>query len=182
MLLLSLLPAVVLIPGLERILAPYYGSMIASGIGFLLTAMILMVSSFAENRRKGPKEMRSADALVIGALNVLSVFPGVSGIGMTWGAAAICGLNRKFGKTYGILLVFLSTLVLTVRLFLTSRPVESAVAGAGACAAGVCAAAVTGYITLRVIEKRRKIPGCRGFAVLCAAAGIFSIVLSMIRG
>ncbi|GIW88874.1 MAG: undecaprenyl-diphosphatase [Isosphaeraceae bacterium] len=91
---LPLLPVVLF----RKQIAELFESLTAVGWGFLVTAVVLLVTSRLRGGEKGPREMNWLDALLIGAAQALAPLPGVSRSGMTVAMA----LARGFTKTWAV--------------------------------------------------------------------------------
>ena len=78
-------------------------SPICQGIGFLISGIILLVTDLNNSGgEKGPREASWDSAMWIGICQGLSVFPGISRLGLTVCAALLCGYSRKFALLFSI--------------------------------------------------------------------------------
>ncbi len=103
--LISMLPTMILGFTARRIVAYCSASTVMTGIGFLLTAVFLIVIDFSKvGGKKTPQLVSNADALWIGIMQGISVFPGVSRLGLTVGTGLLCGFNLKFAFKYSYML------------------------------------------------------------------------------
>ena len=82
-----------------------YDSPMAIGIGFWITAGVLMVTaSKLSGGDKGPHETTILDALLIGLAQAVAPLPGVSRSGMTIAAALALGFRRTWAVQYSLML------------------------------------------------------------------------------
>jgi undecaprenyl-diphosphatase len=77
-----------------------------AGVGFLVTATVLMLTAWLGRRggTKGPDRMTWLDALVIGLAQMLAPLPGVSRSGMTIAAGLALGLSRTWAVGFSLLI------------------------------------------------------------------------------
>ncbi len=75
-----------------------------SGIGFLITAAVLLVTTRLPGGEKGPFEMKWYDALLIGVAQTFAPLPGVSRSGMTVAMALALGLSRSWAVGFSLLI------------------------------------------------------------------------------
>ncbi len=79
----------------------------ATGIGFLITAAALLVTTWLQRRDeagKGPRETSYLDAFLIGLAQMFAPLPGVSRSGLTVAAALALGLNRSWAVGFSLLI------------------------------------------------------------------------------
>src|SRR5262249_12427624 len=77
-----------------------------AGVGFLITASVLLVTSVLSrrDRGRGPAPTSWLDALLIGIAQMLAPLPGVSRSGMTIAAALALGLSRAWSVGFSLLI------------------------------------------------------------------------------
>lgn len=153
------------------------GNLLASGMGLLVTALLLLVSSFMPGSGKDPKKAKYTDAILIGAFQGFSGFPGISRLGMTVSSAFLSGFSRKFVLKYSFILcvpAILGAIILEGSRAHAQAGISSV--AVAPCLAGMITAAVVGFfvirLALRLISKR----GNRIFAAYCLIIGIISAV------
>src|SRR4051794_25489889 len=76
----------------------------AAGVGFLITAAVLGVTSRLRGGQKGPSETSWVDALLIGIAQMFAPLPGVSRSGLTVAAALALGLSRAWAVGFSLLI------------------------------------------------------------------------------
>src|SRR5262249_4327272 len=84
-----------------------FQSLTADGIGFLITAAVLLVVSRLQRRDeggKGPAETTWLDALRIGLAQMFAPRPGVSRSGLTVAAGLALGLSRAWAVGFSLLI------------------------------------------------------------------------------
>lgn len=120
----------------KRIDAAFEGWTYA-GVGFLVTAVILIITRFLDRAKpgKGPSETTFLDALLIGIAQMAAPLPGVSRSGLTVAAALSLGLSRSWAVGFSLLIAIpaiLGAAVFEVRKVdpttLTTERIEQTVA------------------------------------------------------
>jgi undecaprenyl-diphosphatase len=120
------------------------------------------------------------DALLIGALQGISVVPGISRLGMIMAGAGICGFARKYLVKYAFLLS-IPTIVGGVIVELRADGLSVfRTAGAGPCIIGILTSALVGCFVLEFAKNFLSRKRNRGFACYCLAAGILTVVIYLI--
>ena len=100
---ISMIPTVCIGYTARRLVALTAVSKLVPGAGMLITGIILLVIDLS--RAGGKKTARDAsysNAMWIGICQGLSVFPGISRLGLTVCAALLCGYSRKFALLFSI--------------------------------------------------------------------------------
>lgn len=147
------------------------------GVGFLLTAVLLTVAevlSAQKSRKK--KEISYPNALGIGCMQAVAVFPGISRSGSTLAGSLFMGLDRSLAAKFSFLMsipVILGSTLLEGYKLVTD--------GAGAVFVwptilGMIAAGLSGYFAVRfmlnLIRKRKMY----GFAIYVLVLGLLVIL------
>jgi undecaprenyl-diphosphatase len=84
-----------------------FDSTVATGVGFLITAAVLLLTALLQKRGeggKGPSETTWLDALLIGLAQMFAPLPGVSRSGLTVAAALGLGLSRAWAVGFSLLI------------------------------------------------------------------------------
>src|SRR5512135_1215695 len=75
-----------------------------AGIGFLITAIVLLLTIRLRGGEKGPEQTTWLDALLIGIAQMFAPLPGVSRSGLTVAAALGLGLSRAWAVGFSLLI------------------------------------------------------------------------------
>lgn len=75
-----------------------------AGVGFLITAAVLLLTTRLPGGEKGPEQMRWYDALLIGIAQMFAPLPGVSRSGLTVASALALGLSRSWAVGFSLLI------------------------------------------------------------------------------
>ena len=92
---------------LKKRIEEAFESTAAAGVGFLITAAVLLISSYLQRRGedgKGPSQTTYLDALLIGLAQMFAPLPGVSRSGLTIAAALALGLSRSWSVGFSLLI------------------------------------------------------------------------------
>ena len=176
MLMVSMIPTAVLGYLMQGIAEQASSSLLAVGLGFLVTGVLLLVVSNWKTGKKIPRDMKASQAAAIGICQGLGTFPGVSRLGITMTAGLLCGLNRSFALRYSFLLsipAVMGALILELQEF---RAPDMTWGLGGCYAAGTVAAAVVGFFSIRWMLKITKSRRFSLFAGYCFVLGIAVIV------
>lgn len=177
LMLTSLIPMPVIALLMRRFSALGASNLLITAMGFFVTALLLLVSSFTVGSKKDPRRTRFRDALMIGAFQGVSSLPGISRLGMTLSAAGLSGFTRSYMVRYGYLLAVPSILGSLCLLLPSSGPGELAGIGAAACFVGVLTSSVVSLLVIRVAKRFLVRHSNRGFAIYSLLIGIVSIVV-----
>ena len=140
-------------------------SLLFTGIGLLITGILLFVVDFIPITGKLPGEITYDRAMWIGICQGLSVFPGISRLGITMSTSLMFGMGRKFALKYSFLLSIPATLgAMAVELKNFVSPSMTVSLGVAYVLGAIVAGAV-GYLCIRhmlslVRKKRFRIFAC----------------------
>jgi undecaprenyl-diphosphatase len=150
------------------------------GVGLLVTGAVLIVARFLSGGGAGEAETRFGQAVAMGLVQGLAVFPGVSRSGSTIVAGLGCGLERAWAARFSFLLSVPAILGATMVEVLDHRAELSASGGAFwlACALGTGAAAVAGYLALKMVLATVTSRVFHRFAWYCLPLGLVVLLLS----
>ena len=151
-------------------------SLLAPGIGLILTAVFLIIADVSENGKKIPKDISFTNSFLIGIAQGISTLPGLSRSGTTIAACLISGYDRKFAVKYSF--------IMAIPAILGAACMEIGQAFSGSVSlsqffiylAGAVTAGVVGYFSCRkmlTIVRKKKF---RGFAIYCLILGSISII------
>ncbi len=181
MILVATIPTAILGGILEEV--TFFGSysMLYTGVGCLLTAIILFVTSMVQVKNVIPKDMPYWKAALIGAGQGFSVLPGISGPGVSMCTGILSGFSKKNAIRFAYLLSipavlggFIVELVMGIRLhaFTSAILVEGIL--------GMIAACITGWFMIRIGLRFTRKHSFKAFAAYNLALGILMIALSFV--
>ena len=151
-------------------------SLLAPGIGLILTAVFLIIADVSENGKKIPKDISFTNSFLVGIAQGISTLPGLSRSGTTIAACLISGYDKRFAVKYSF--------IMAIPAILGAACMEIGQAFSGGVSlsqffiylAGAVTAGVVGYFSCRkmlTIVRKKKF---RGFAIYCLILGSISII------
>ena len=179
MILIALIPTAVIGILVTTLSESLVGNLLGSGIGLMVSALLLLVASFAGNTYKTPHEAKYVDAVLVGAFQGFSGFPGISRMGMTCSSGMLSGFSLKFTLMFTFLLEIPTVIGAFIVEAIRMRGVVSSVGFLYSFIALIAAAAV-GYFVLSLVKKIFSNASSRIFAVYCFVIGIISIVIYIV--
>ena len=144
-----------------------------TGLGLLITAVLLLVVDNWQLGNKLPKHITVPQALAIGVCQGISVIPGISRSGITITAGFLCGFRRGFAIRYSYLVsipAILGAMILECGK-LESKSVTWSLGFSYT--AGMLTAAVVGYFSIRFMLAFIKKKKLRIFSIYCFIMGIY---------
>ena len=151
------------------------GDIIFEGIAFIFTAILLFISDACVKGYKTGKDMKIADALIIGLFQCITLFPGVSRSGSTITGGLLCGLTKQTAVAFSFILAIPAILgggLLELRSALQSD-LQLNYAELGV---GFAVAAVTGLFAIKLVQIIVKKEKFKIFGIYTAILGALCIV------
>ena len=148
----------------------------------VVTGCVVAATRWLGNGERGVERTTWREAAIIGLLQGLAVFPGLSRSGTTIAAGLGAGLERSWAARFSFLLGVPAVAGVAVVELLSHRH-ELAATSAGfalACAVGAVAAAITGYVALAIVLKTVSSRVFHRFAWYCIPVGL--IVFAIVAG
>lgn len=180
--LLSTLPAVLAGLILKPTIENAFSDPIAVAIFLILTAVIMIASERLSARRKDLTELSAADALWIGASQVLALFPGLSRSGATISAGISRGLKREYAARFSFLMALPIMLGAGGIAFVDLLSIPDFTSQIAPLAIGFISAAIVGYLSIDWLLSFLVRRGLNFFAVYCVLVGIGILLLDQVRG
>lgn len=177
MICIALVPALLIGALLHTVARFAYGNLLAIAMGFFMTALVLLVSSYMAGSGKTPKKMKVSDGLIIGLFDGFTFIPGISKVAATSGAGFLCGISRKLAVkfSYIVLLILTGFMILPgvyTPMFPNLQP-----AGAPACIVAFLASLFSGWYVIRRCKKLISRKYGRRLAILNVAVGILTVIV-----
>ncbi len=156
------------------------GSVLFSGIGLMMTGILLLVTDMVKMGGEiSPHEITSGRAVLIGAAQGISILPGISRSAFTVCTGIFSGIGRKNAVTFSYLISVPVTLGMLVYVIASGIPGGVLTLPVlGCCLVGTSVSAVVGSFMIRrcLVWFRR----CRWgtFARYCFIAGFAAVLIS----
>ncbi len=145
---LASIPTAILGLIIEHIGIEVFGRPDLVGAFFLLTGIVLWTGRGGPKGRR-MKEMTAMDAIAVGVVQGIAVFPGISRSGATIAGGLWLGLDRELAARFSLLIsipaILGATLLEVVKLMGQTQP------PIGPFIVGMCVAAVVGYLSISLI-------------------------------
>ena len=173
------LPLILVVPFYDYIENLYYNTTFI-GFALLITGGLLFCSDKLTRGKKSEKTFTVVDALIIGFAQMIAVIPGLSRSGTTVTVALTRGLERDFAVRFSFLLsipAVLGSFLLSVVKAFKSGINWSAVP---VYLIGMVVAAVVGYFAIKLMRYLVNKSGLGKFSYYCWAAGIITLILSVV--
>ena len=131
----------------------------------------------ASRRDRALETFRYADAVAIGAAQVLAIVPGVSRSGITMTAGLLRGLDRAAAARFAFLLSIPAGVMVTAKDGLDLAAGRIPIADLGAMVVGGLAAALSGFAVIAWFLAWLRVRSLLGFAVYRVALGLVILAL-----
>lgn len=144
-------------------------------VGFLATAILLLIANYFDKKYKNHKSMNYPSILTMGIFQGLAIFPGLSRSGTTTTSALILGIKKEEALEYSFLLSIPIILASLMYELIFHRESLLAVAFAPILA-GFLASLIFGIISILFMKKIIKNNTYKYFAIYLIILSIFLIV------
>lgn len=177
-LILGTVPIVILGIFLKDKIEEIFNSLFLVGISFLITSLMLFLTSIIKKKQKSIKQITLKDALFIGIFQAIAILPGVSRSGSTISAGLFRGVKKEdafnFSFYLGIIAIFGATILQTPKLFnFTETEILSSVLG-------FISALIFGFIALKILKPIVIKGKFHYFGIYCFILGLTCLVFSLI--
>ena len=181
LLILGSIPAAVLGFLFEDFFESLFGKPAWVALFLFVTAALLALGELLGKRRRNLADLGWLDAALIGLAQASAIAPGISRSGATISTGLFRGLERDAAARFSFLLA--TPIIFGAGLFkLTDLGAMADPAGQiSVLAAGFLAAAVAGYVCIWGLLRYLKRGSLYPFAIYCAAAGLFALIVAWIR-
>lgn len=151
--------------------------------GFLLTAILLLLTEWVGKKTEEPRELTWKSALVMGAAQAVAVIPGISRSGSTIAAGTFCKVRRervaKFSFLMSAPVIGGAALVEVFKLVRDGTHISSP--DAAAMLVGMAVAAISGYLAIRFMLKIIAKANYKWFSLYLFAMAIFTFVNNFVQ-
>ena len=176
----SILPLFLILP-IKDYIETAYTSIILVGAALLVTSLLLFISDRVIGGKTTAKEMKTRHALAVGFTQALAIIPGLSRSGSTITAGILCGFDRNFAAQYSFILsipTILAGVILNIADIAATETFETELIPAYA--VGTAAAAISGLLSIKLLQKLLKTKKFIIFSIYCLAVGLFAIIYGSI--
>lgn len=130
-----------------------YNSVIPIGTGLIITGFLLLIAERTGHSSRGIKQMNYRNALFIGTIQGIAIWPGISRSGSTLFGSLMCNLDRKFAVKFVFLISIPS--ILGSAILEAPDAIKSGMAGTdmGPVIVGMAVAAISGFVAIKTMIK-----------------------------
>lgn len=175
MMIITTVPTAVAGYFLEELFDTVFSSLAVVGIALIITALLMYITSYAEVGCKTEKDITVKDALIVGVCQSCALVPGLSRSGATIFGGRISGFDMRFAVKYSFLCslpAVLGAIILNLYDMLSVSAYSESLTGyIGA----FIASAVTGCLSLKLLDKMAKKKKLVPFACYCGIVGVICI-------
>jgi undecaprenyl-diphosphatase len=157
-----------------------FTSLTAAGVGFLVTAVVLLITTRQKGGDKGPAQTTWLDALLIGIAQAFAPLPGVSRSALTITAALALGLSRTWAVGFSLLMAVLIVGAANAKELLDITPAMLAPSFLGPTLLATVVAGIVGFGAIVWLVRLARAGALWYFSVYLFALGI--AVLALARG
>ena len=151
----------------------FTGNMVALGVQFLITALLLFLTLFF---KPGTRSISYIDAFIIGLAQAFAILPAVSRSGATIATGMMLGNKKDEIARFSFLMVLVPVVGANmVEIASKKGPVEGT--GTGIIVIGFISAFIAGYFACKWMVELIKRSKMTWFAIYCVAVGILSFFL-----
>ena len=165
---------------LRRVASISYGQVMYSGIGMLLTGVLLLVADMVPAGNKIPKDITWKQGILIGIIQGISIISGISRMGLVLVCGILLGFNKRLAIRFSYLLSIPAILGAMITQVSNVPVILTTPRYAGTCLAGAVSAALVGFLSIRAISKFVRQRGLRLFAIWSFVLGIAIIAVSYV--
>ncbi|MBR5202740.1 MAG: undecaprenyl-diphosphate phosphatase [Clostridia bacterium] len=153
-------------------------SILLEGFMFLITAFLLLTSTYVSKKNTLTREVGTKDAFIVGLAQAFAAgFPGISRSGSTISTGMICGVSKEYMVEYSFILgipaIIVANLVELKDAIETGAQFELLPT-----IIGVIVAAIVGVACIKLLQWILKKDMWKYFGFYCLIVGVFTIVCS----
>jgi len=179
MIIIACIPTAIIGLCFEDLFESFYETLLPTGVGLLITGVLLWIAESHKNNSVGPERMTWKHAVIIGTMQGVAICPGISRSGSTLTGGLVTGLKREFAVEFAFL-ISIPTILGSLILEMGSDAMSSALStNMGPVIAGGIVAAISGVLAIKaMIAVVRKL-SLKYFSAYVWIAGILLIVYTL---
>ncbi|MTK63116.1 MAG: undecaprenyl-diphosphate phosphatase [Methanobacterium sp.] len=157
-----------------------FSSVVAVGIFLIINGFILYSTQYAKNGKDKVKQLSFRNAFLIGVLESLALFPGISRSGTSISAGLFLGLERECAARYAFLIAL--PVIAAAVLFEIKNIGALSQNSPVAMIAAYLAVVIFGYLSIGLLIRLIKSTSLKIFAYYCWIVGALTLILSYTYG
>lgn len=176
-----IIPVILVLLFYGRLVSIRYSLLVIAALLFL-NGVILYVPQFLPGSNRDARSLSRVEGFLMGLGGVVSVFPGLSGVGTALSIGSVCGVERSYALNMSLLMnmVFVAGMIVFDILGLIST-------GFGALTFSLflvyilaaAAAFVSTMIAIRIMRALASSVGFHSFAYYCWGIALFAFILNL---
>lgn len=157
-----------------------FSSTLVVGFMLIITAILLLTADLHGFGRKDASTATWKDALIVGAMQLVAILPGISRSGTVLTGSALRGFSRKFAVKFAFIMSI--PVILGANIFSVADAVREGIDSAMIlpCIIGVLVAMLSGIAAIKFMNMLIRRRNFRPFVFYCALVGLITIVASLI--
>ncbi len=157
-----------------------FTSTLVVGFMLIITAILLLTADLHGFGRKDASTATWKDALIVGAMQLVAIIPGISRSGTVLTGGALRGFSRKFAVKFAFIMSI--PVILGANIFSLADAVKEGVDGAMIlpCIVGILVAMISGIAAIKFMTMLIRRRNFRPFVFYCAIIGLITILASLI--
>ncbi len=180
LLIIGTLPLFGILP-LRKAVRGLTDNMLFIGSALIVTGFLLFACDLIRHGRKNASSAGVLDVIVVGIGQAVATIPGISRSGMTIATGCFLGFEREFAVRFSFLLSIPAVLGANILSLKDALEVGIDVSQIPVYLVGVVTAAVVGYLCICLLKLIARQGRFGAFAYYCWAAGLFTLVMNIIR-
>ena len=151
------------------------------GFSFLLTAVLLLTSTYISKKKKLVREVNTTDAFAVGVAQAFAAaFPGLSRSGSTISTGMMCGVNKEYMVQYSFILGIPAIIAANISQTKDAIEIHQSIEVLPT-VIGIITAMVVGVLCIKLLQWILKKDMFKYFGYYCIAIGIFTLACQIFK-
>jgi len=182
LILLAMVPTAIVALILHSYVEKSFSSPLIAGLFLLITAVILFATKFFKGKGRSIGTIGIKDSLIIGLMQGLAIFPGLSRSGATISAGIFAGVDKEASARFSFLLSIPAIAgALLFDLKELTYLARADILLLGYYAVGAAVAGLVGYLSIGLLLRIVKRFRLYLFSYYCLAVGMTTIILHLLK-
>nr|WP_305146565.1 undecaprenyl-diphosphate phosphatase [Anaerovorax odorimutans] len=179
MILVATIPTAIIGLAFNDLFAGLYLSLPAIGFGLLITGTILVIAEKMATGRKRVEQMKFRNAVLVGLMQGIAIWPGISRSGSTLFGGLVSGLNREFAVKFAFLISIPSILGSVIVEAPDAFSAGMSMGDLGPVIVGVIVSAVSGFFAIKTMIRVVSNKKLTGFSIYTWALGALVLLYAI---
>ena len=171
MIIVATIPTAIIGLAFNDLFAGLYLSLYAIGFGLLITGTILVIAEKMAKGKKRVEQMKFRNAVLVGLMQGIAIWPGISRSGSTLFGGLISGLNREFAVKFAFLISIPSILGSVIVEAPDAVSAGLSMGDLGPVIVGVIVSAISGFFAIKTMIRVVSNKKLTGFSIYTWALG-----------